>query len=179
VAEGGCRVFIVHARNAWLQGLSPKDNREIPPLRHAFVARLKLDFPQLVFVLNGGLAELAPVQQHLQVLDGVMIGRHAYHQPADLVTWDAALFDADGAGAVGLDVDAAEAAFVAYMARQQVEHGTAWAAMARHMLGLRHGQPGARRWRQVWSDHRLKVRPVAEVAALAAQALQRPLVQAA
>jgi tRNA-dihydrouridine synthase A len=175
VAEGGCQVFIVHARNAWLQGLSPKDNREIPPLRHAFVERLKLEFPHLVFVLNGGLAELAPVQQHLQVVDGVMIGRHAYHQPAELAAWDAALFG----GAGGLDVDAAEAAYVAYMAHQQAMHATAWATMARHMLGLRHGQPGARRWRQVWSDHHLKARAVAEVAALAAQALQRPLAQPA
>jgi tRNA-dihydrouridine synthase A len=171
VAEGGCRVFIVHARNAWLQGLSPKDNREIPPLRYAFVEGLKQDFPQLVFVLNGGLADLAPVRQHLQALDGVMIGRHAYHQPADLAAWDAALFG----GAGGLGVDAAEAAYVAYMARRQAAQGTPWAQMARHMLGLRHGQPGARRWRQVWSDHRLKDRGVAEVAGLAAQALHGPL----
>ncbi|EHR71493.1 tRNA-dihydrouridine synthase [Burkholderiales bacterium JOSHI_001] len=169
VAEGGCQVFIVHARNAWLQGLSPKDNREIPPLRHAFVERLKQDFPQGVFVLNGGLADVAAVQQHLRVLDGVMIGRHAYQQPAKLAAWDAALFG----GAGGLDVDAAEAGYVAYMARQQAAHGTPWALMARHMLGLRHGQPGARLWRQVWSDHRLKAQAVAEVAALASQARRR------
>jgi tRNA-dihydrouridine synthase A len=160
VAAGGCTTFIVHARNAWLQGLSPKQNREVPPLRHDWAHRLKADFPHLAFVLNGGLDSLAAMQPHLATLDGVMVGRQAYHQPADLAAWDAALFNTAAAPA---DANAVEQAMVAYMATQQAL-GVPWPHVARHMLGLRHGQPGARRWRQVWSDHRLRQQPVHEVA---------------
>lgn len=153
VAEAGCRVFIVHARNAWLQGLSPKENREIPPLRYEIVHRLKQDFPQLTIVLNGGLTDDAQVHEQLQRLDGVMIGRAAYYHPWWLASWDERYF---GAPAQTLTRQAVEQAMVDYMLRAHAEDGAPWYAIARHMLGLYHGERGARHWRQVWSDHRLK-----------------------
>jgi len=164
VADAGCKVFIVHARNAWLKGLSPKENREIPPLRYAVVRQLKQDFPHLTIAINGGLNTDALVQEELQHLDGVMVGREAYHNPWWLARWDALYF---GAPETTLTREAVEAAMVEYMVREAAEHGTHWYSIARHMLGLRHGLPGARRWRQVWSDHRLKDRPPHEVMALA------------
>jgi tRNA-dihydrouridine synthase A len=165
--RGGCEVFIVHARNAWLKGLSPKENREVPPLRYAQVYQLKLDFPQLTFVINGGIQTDDQIAQHLTHLDGVMLGRHAYHEPWALAGWDARFF---GAPAPVADRAEAEAAYVAYMTRL-VAQGTPWPHAARHMLGLHNGLPGARRWRQVWSDHRLKAETPAAVSALARQAL--------
>jgi tRNA-dihydrouridine synthase A len=165
--RGGCQVFIVHARNAWLKGLSPKENREVPPLRYEQVYRLKADFPQLTIVLNGGVNNDGQITQHLAHLDGVMLGRHAYHEPWALAGWDARFF---GAPAPVADRPAAEAAFVAYMTRL-VAQGTPWVHAARHMLGLHNGLPGARRWRQVWSDHRLKAEAPVEVSARARQAL--------
>jgi tRNA-dihydrouridine synthase A len=171
VAEAGCTVFIVHARNAWLQGLSPKDNREIPPLRHALVHRLKQEMPQLTFVINGGLTTNAQIAEQLAAVDGVMIGREAYHHPALMADWDAR-FWLDGAAPV-VDDDwrlGIEDRMWAYIEARQAAQGTPWAHVTRHMLGLWNGQPGARRWRQVWSDHRLKTLPVREVASLAHRA---------
>ncbi len=168
VAEAGCSLFIVHARNAWLKGLSPRENREIPPLRYDIVHRLKREFPELMIAINGGITTSAQVLEQLQQVDGVMIGREAYHQPWWLSQWDDSFFGAtleapDG----GPTREEIEARMVAYMAREAAAHGTPWFAVARHMLGLRHGLPGARRWRQVWSDARLKELPAAEVMALA------------
>ena len=153
VAQAGCKVFIVHARNAWLQGLSPKENRDIPPLRYALVQRLKTDFPDLVVAINGGITTSAQVSEHLMQLDGVMVGRAAYHNPWCLASWDAQFF---GAAPVELTREDIELRMCDYMAAQQQSHGIPWHAVARHMLGLRQGLHGARRWRQVWSDHRLK-----------------------
>ncbi|MDI3380992.1 tRNA dihydrouridine(20/20a) synthase DusA [Xenophilus aerolatus] len=164
VSEAGCRTFIVHARNAWLKGLSPKQNREIPPLRYALVHRLKHDFPTLRFSVNGGIQTDAQVHEHLRLLDGVMVGREAYHNPWWLAGWDAAFFDAAPNALTREDV---EARMCDYMAHEAAEHGTPWSNVARHMLGLRNGLPGARRWRQVWSDHRLKALPPHEVMARA------------
>ncbi len=164
VAEAGCGVFIVHARNAWLQGLSPKENREVPPLRYAVVHRLKQEFPQLVIGINGGITQDVQVHEQLQAVDGVMVGREAYHNPWWLASWDHAFF---GEPERGLTREAVEAAMVDYMAREAAARGTPWYAIARHMLGLYNGLPGARRWRQVWSDHRLKHLPAREVASLA------------
>jgi len=169
--RGGCEVFVVHARNAWLQGLSPKENREIPPLRHDFVHRLKRDFPALTFASNGGLATEAQIAEQLEQVDGVMVGRHAYHEPWAMAGWDRRFLG--DTTAPEPDRDAVEAEMVRYMERAQRDHGTAWHSIARHMMGLRHGQPGARRWRQVWSDHRLKAEPPARVAAQAAEAMKR------
>jgi tRNA-dihydrouridine synthase A len=153
VSEAGCTTFIVHARNAWLKGLSPKENREVPPLRYELVHRLKKDFPRLTLVINGGITTGAQVAEQLQHLDGVMVGREAYHNPWWLASWDEMFY---GAAPSGLTREAAEAQMVDYMVREAAEQGTSWYCVARHMLGLRHGLPGARRWRQVWSDHRLK-----------------------
>jgi tRNA-dihydrouridine synthase A len=172
VAErGGCGVFIVHARNAWLQGLSPKQNREVPPLRYELAWQLKRDFPQLTIVVNGGITADAQIEQHLQHADGVMVGRHAYHEPMAMAPWDTRFFDAS---APVPTADAVEEAFVAYLARLH-EAGTPWPLAARHMLGLRNGQPGARRWRQVWSDHHRKAQHPAEVHAAASAARLAPV----
>ena len=162
VAQAGCNTFIVHARNAWLQGLSPKENREVPPLRYELAHRLKNDFPQLTICVNGGITTTAQVQAQLQQVDGVMLGREAYHNPWWLSEWDAAFY---GAAPTALTREIVEEQMVAYMEREAAEHGTAWYSIARHMLGLRHGLAGSRRWRQVWSDHRLKTLPAREVMA--------------
>ena len=164
VALAGCNTFIVHARNAWLKGLSPKENREIPPLRYEIVHRLKKDFPQLTIAVNGGITTTEQVQEQLNHVDGVMVGREAYHNPWWLREWDAAFF---GAAPVALSREQVEEQMVGYMEREATEHGTPWYPIARHMLGLRHGLPGSRRWRQVWSDHRLKGLPAREVMAQA------------
>jgi tRNA-dihydrouridine synthase A len=174
VGEGGCSVFIVHARNAWLDGLSPKRNREVPPLRHDTVAQLKRDFPQFTFVVNGGLAQTERVAQELARVDGVMIGRAAYHDPWRLREWEAAAFGSEPRGAG--DHDSIEQAMVRYMEQQAASQGTRWTSIARHMMGLRLGQPGARRWRQVWSDHRLRDMAPADVSAQARQSMQREAV---
>ena len=170
VAErGGCEVFIVHARNAWLHGISPKENRELPPLRHDVVARLRLDFPALVFVLNGGVASNAAIAQHLGTASGVMVGRAAYHEPFALSAWDA-LFFAEPATAPA-DRDGVESAYVDYM-QGLAATGEPWSHASRHMLGLRNAMPGARRWRQVWSDHRMHALAPREVSLRARAALR-------
>ena len=171
VSQAGCDTFIVHARSAWLKGLSPKENREVPPLRYELVHKLKQDFPQLTIAINGGITTNAQISEQLQpingvMLDGVMLGREAYHNPWLLASWDAEFF---GAAASNLTREDVEAHMCDYMAREQAKHGTPWSAIARHMLGLRHGLPGSRRWRQVWSDHKLKGLPPHEVMALAHQ----------
>ncbi len=160
VSEAGCHTFIVHARNAWLQGLSPKENREIPPLRYAVVAQLKADFPHLNIVLNGGVRDDATVRAQLAQVDGVMVGREAYHNPWWLASWDHEFLRAEPRT---LAREAVEEHMVQYMTEEARTHGTPWTAVARHMLGLRHGLPGARRWRQVWSDHRYKNMSAAHV----------------
>jgi tRNA-dihydrouridine synthase A len=161
--RAGVQVFIVHARNAWLQGLSPKENREVPPLRHGLVHRLKRDFPALTIVINGGLTTRAQIEEQLRHVDGVMVGRGAYHNPWLMADWDAWGFGDAPPARDRLEV---ERAMVAYLQRQAAA-GVPWPHAARHMLGLWHGEPGARHWRRVWSDHRLKSEPVALVHALA------------
>lgn len=164
LAEAGCEVFIVHARNAWLQGLSPKENREVPPLRYEFVYQLKRDFPALTIVLNGGVNSDAAIAEHLNHVDGVMVGRHAYHEPWSMATWDERFFGEPGPAHSRHEV---EARLVDYMQRC-FDAGVPWAQVARHALGLHNGQPGSRRWRQCWSDHRLKAQSPREVARVAA-----------
>jgi tRNA-dihydrouridine synthase A len=170
VSEAGCKVFIVHARNAWLDGLSPKENREIPPLRYAYGYQLKKDFPHLVIVLNGGITDNAQMAQHLHQVDGVMVGREAYYNPWLLSTWDSTFY---ANAAAPRSREAVEEAMVGYMQRAYAEDGCPWYAIARHMLGLYHGQRGGRLWRQVWSDHKLKPMAPLEVMQRARQALAR------
>jgi len=170
VSEAGCEVFVVHARAAWLRGLSPKQNREVPPLNYATVYQLKRDFPHLTVVLNGGVTDNNQIADHLQHVDGVMLGREAYYRPWLLTQWDSLFFD----DAPDPPTRAAvEAAMVAYMALAHEQDGCPWYAIARHMLGLYHGQRGGRLWRQVWSNHKLKPLPPEQVQALAYQALAR------
>jgi len=141
VADAGCGTFIVHARNAVLKGLSPKENREIPPLKYPYVYRLKRDFPQLEIVINGGITSRAQVTEQLQHVDGVMLGRAAYHDP-----WVLADAGKTRAGVVRKMFDYAQRA-----------KGTPLRSIARHILGLYHGQPHARIWRRMLSDsERLK-----------------------
>jgi tRNA-dihydrouridine synthase A len=143
-AAAGVTVFAVHARKAWLKGLSPKQNRDIPPLDYPLVWRLKRERPDLTIVINGGIASLAEAQAHLAQVDGVMLGRAAYHTPGLLGEADRRLFGE------GSEVTAAEAvaAYLPYV-RSELARGTHLAAMTRHMLGLFHGQPGARSWRRI------------------------------
>ena len=166
VADAGCRSFTVHARSAWLQGLSPKQNREVPPLRYEMAHQLKRDFPRLHITVNGGIATAAQIAEQLLQVDAVMVGREAYHNPWSLAGWDREFM---AAAERDIDRESVEEAMVDYMAREAAEHGTHWYSVARHMLGLRHGLPGARYWRRVWSDHRLKTLPAHEVMAIARQ----------
>ena len=178
VSLAGCNTFIVHARSAWLKGLSPKENREVPPLRYALVHQLKRDFPHLNIAINGGITTNTQITEQLQQLDGVMLGREAYHNPWLMASWDAEFFGEVPATLTREDV---EAQMCDYMARELAEHGTPWSAIARHMLGLRHGLPGSRGWRRVWSDHKLKGLHPLEVMALAHRAdkmqLEEPVQQ--
>jgi tRNA-dihydrouridine synthase A len=149
-AAAGVEVFVVHARKAWLQGLSPKENRDVPPLDYALVRRLKRERPHLSISINGGIASLDEAEAHLDdadgaALDGVMLGRAAYHEPALLGQVDRRLY-----GEAVADVDAVEAIdrYRPYMAARLAE-GVALPAMTRHMLGLMHGRPGARAFRRI------------------------------
>src|SRR5438874_3534056 len=136
VSQAGCRTFIVHARNAVLKGLSPKENREIPPLKYHYVYRLKRDFPELEIVINGGITTRAQIAEHLQHVDSVMLGRAAYHDP-----WLLA------------DPGRTRAEVVQRMVAYARRHREVpLRAIARHMLGLYHGAPHARLWRRLLSD---------------------------
>ena len=141
----GVTTFIIHARKAWLDGLSPKENREIPPLDYALVRRLKRERPGLAVVINGGVGSLDQALDQLTGVDGVMLGRAAYHTPAILGEADRRLF-----GDRNADVSPVEAVqrYLPYV-RAELSRGTRLAAMTRHMLGLFHGAPGARAWRRI------------------------------
>ena len=148
IAEAGCEVFIVHARNAILKGLSPKENREIPPLKYGYAYQLKRDFPQLEIIINGGIKTLDEVELHLQHVDGVMLGREAYHNPYVLADVDARFY---GSTAVPVTREEAEAKLIEYCAAE-LARGTFLGAITRHALGLYRGVAGARGWRRVLSD---------------------------
>lgn len=146
VAATGCRRFVVHARKAWLQGLSPKENREIPPLRYDWVHRLKRERPDLVISINGGLRELEEVRAQLAHVDGVMIGRAAYHEPYRLHEFAVAL-----EGEPPRTREALLRAWFPYV-ESQLARGVALKHLTRHILGLFHAQPGGRAFRQVLSE---------------------------
>ena len=151
VADAGCRIFTVHARKAWLQGLSPKENRDVPPLDHELVRRLKDARPDLTIVLNGGIADLDAAAKHLCWADGVMLGRAAYQTPALLGHVDRQVFGESGS----ISPFEAVEAYRPYIARE-LERGTRLHAITRHMLGLFHAMPGARSWRHVLSSQAVK-----------------------
>lgn len=144
VAEAGCRTFIVHARKAWLKGLSPKENRTVPPLRYADVYRLKRDFPDLTIVLNGGIADLDQARRQIEQVDGAMLGRAVYHNPYLLAQADARFYGDDHPVP---DREQVLSAFLPYAAAQ-LDQGIRLHTLTRHLQGLYHGQPGARNWRR-------------------------------
>ena len=165
VAEAGAAELVLHARNAVLSGLSPKENREVPPLRHEFGYRLKQDFPDLPIVLNGGIQTLADVQTHLAHVDGVMLGRVAYQEPYRLAEIDVALFG--GALPSRHDVVEKMLPFI----EQRMTDGAPLKAITRHMLGLFQGLPGARRWRRILSEDAHRPGSGAELVRQAAMAV--------
>ncbi len=153
VGEAGCRIFIVHARNAILKGLSPKENREIPPLRYDVVYRLRKLFPDYTFIINGGIQTADAVREHLQHVDGVMLGRHGWHQPWDLKALDAMCYGTQRVDGGAVPETRAD---VLRLMRPLVERwlaaGIPLRVIAKPWLGLFHGQPGGRLFRQVLSD---------------------------
>ena len=146
-----CRVFIVHARNAILKGLSPKENREIPPLKYPYVHRLKQEFAELEIVINGGFSRWVDIEGQLGQVDGVMIGREAYHNPWILAEADRRVFGDDHPLPERADVIEQLMPFV----EAEVAAGVPLKHIARHLLGLYQGLPGARSWRRMLSDHAL------------------------
>ena len=146
VRATGCNVFAVHARKAWLEGLSPKENREIPPLNYARVYRLKRDFPELTIIINGGIAGVADVHEHLLHVDGVMLGRTAYHEPYRLAEIEHEIF-----GTPLPDRDAVLAALKPYI-DAHLARGDRLQHITRHILGLYQGLPGARAYRRMLSE---------------------------
>lgn len=146
--RSACTVFIVHARNAILKGLSPKQNREIPPLKYPYVHRLKRDFPQLEILINGGIRDWPSIESQLDHVDGVMIGREAYQNPWILAEADRRLFGDAHPLPRRRDVIDAMQPFL----RRQIDDGVPLKHMTRHLLGLYQGMPGARRWRRTLSD---------------------------
>jgi tRNA-dihydrouridine synthase A len=171
--RAGCRTFVVHARNAVLKGLSPKDNRQLPRLRHDEVDRLKREFPELEIVANGGIATLAAAEARLARVDGVMLGRAAYHDSYCLAAIDARLFG--GSPPTRAEVVARMHAYAA----ARVAAGTPLRAIARHMLGLYQGRPGARVWRRMLSDAAALARNDPDLFLDAAAQVDRPVAAAA
>ncbi len=173
-AAAGADTFIVHARKAWLDGLSPKENRDVPPLDYDIVYRLKRARPGLTIVLNGGIADLDAAETHLSRLDGVMLGRAAYHQPELLGAVDRRLF-----GEARREVSAfgAVEAFMPYV-RRELARGVHLAAMSRHMLGLFHGRPGARAWRRILTVEGARAGADSTVITRALEAVRRASEQA-
>jgi tRNA-dihydrouridine synthase A len=178
VANAGCDTFIVHARKAWLQGLSPKQNREIPPLRYDYVYRLKQERPELTVVINGGISTMRDVHEHIGHVDGVMIGREAYYNPYMLAVVDSELYGDNTAEVKSRKQIVLE--MLPYIERQ-VAQGVTLHAITRHMLGLFAGCAGARSWRRTLSEgsHKLQHKDVGAAVALVEQALSKVSEQAA
>ncbi|MEC4719533.1 tRNA dihydrouridine(20/20a) synthase DusA [Noviherbaspirillum sp. CPCC 100848] len=158
IAQAGCNTFIVHARNAILKGLSPKENREIPPLKPEYAYRLKKDFPELEIIINGGIKTVEEIDLHLRHLDGVMLGREAYHNPYLMASFDARYYQDEAPAKTRAEV---LQAMIPYIADQLARHGKTanggglrLNSITRHMLGLMTGLPGARAFRQTLSDSR-------------------------
>jgi tRNA-dihydrouridine synthase A len=154
IADAGCQTFIVHARNAVLKGLSPKENREIPPLRYEVAYQLKREFPDLEIIINGGIKTDDDIATHLQHVDGVMIGREAYHNPYVMAGWDARFY---GDATPARSREQVLEAMIPYIRAELDRYGPLGLrlnSITRHMLGLMAGLPGARGFRQLLSDSR-------------------------
>lgn len=149
VSAAGCKTFILHARKAWLSGLSPKENRDVPPLNYQRVYDIKKDYPDLHISVNGGIQSLDEVQTHLKQVDGTMLGRVVYHDPYRLATADSAIF---GQVDQGLSRHEIVEAMLPYIS-QRMEVGRSLKSITRHMLGLFQGQPGAKAWRRYLSEN--------------------------
>lgn len=161
VMDAGCQHFTLHARNAWLKGLSPKQNRDVPPLRYDRVYRMKERYPHLHVSINGGIKSVIEMREHLQYVDGVMIGREAYQNPYLLTEFDDLLGHHHS-----VDVESVIETMIAYTDRHVEQGGRPWHVL-RHMIGLFQGGPGAKKWRQVLSQHgpqATAARPVLEAA---------------
>lgn len=168
--DTNCRTFIVHARNAWLDGLSPKENRDIPPLRYDYVYQLKQAFPDLTIIINGGITTNQQIAEHLQKVDGVMIGREAYHHPMLMKSWDTQFY---GSRQPEITHEQLVQRLYAYAQTQlAAQHGTILRHMARHYLGIMHGLHGARVWRRMLSDAALLKHHQAELLLQAWEAMQ-------
>ncbi len=148
LATAGCQTFIIHARKAWLQGLSPKQNREVPPLHYDTVWRIKQDFPHLTFIINGGITTLAQIDEQLQHVDGVMLGRAAYHNPWLLAEVQSKYLKNNQ----NLNRSDIIKKFLPYV-RAQLESGVKLSALTRHILGLFQGERGAAKWRRYISEN--------------------------
>jgi len=149
VAHAGCEMFILHARKAWLQGLSPKENRDVPPLDYERVYQIKRDFPQLHIDINGGIQTLEQAQQHLNKVDGVMMGRAIYHDPYLLAQVDSQLYDDNHAVLSRHDVIREMLPYI----ERRMSQGCPIKSITRHLLGIFQGQPGARAWRRYLSEN--------------------------
>jgi tRNA-dihydrouridine synthase A len=152
VSQAGCHTFIIHARKAWLKGLSPKENRDVPPLNYDLVYQIKREVPHLEIIINGGIKTIEASQQHLQQVDGVMLGREVYHNPYLMMQVDAALYN--NAGEIFSRKQILEQYFT-YI-EQQLKQGVYLKHMSRHLLGLFQGQPGAKAWRRFISENAYK-----------------------
>jgi len=159
LAEAGSDSFVIHARKAWLEGLSPRENREIPPLNYAIPMRLKRDFPQLEIILNGGVRSLDQASRLLENVDGIMIGREAYQNPWMFAQADMRFFDSAHQPQSRYQVLDALLPFI----ERQLEQGVALQRISRHILGLFRGVPGARSWRRHLSEHAHRKRAGVEV----------------
>lgn len=168
LSKAGCQIFIVHARIAILQGLSPKQNREVPPLKYDVVYRLKQQFPDLTFIINGGIKTIQECHQHLKQVDGVMLGREAYHNPYVLAEVDGQFYQDD-------HIIPTRHRLVEQMlpyVEQQLTEGVPLLPVIRHMLGLFHAQPGGKLWRRYISEHGHKKGAGVEVLQQALQLVQ-------
>jgi tRNA-dihydrouridine synthase A len=152
VADAGCTTFIVHARNAILKGLSPKENREIPPLKYDYAYQLKRDFPDFEIIINGGIKTEAEIDEHLQHLDGVMLGREAYHNPFVMASFDQRYYGDSSAPKTREQVLEAMIPYIQAQLAQYGPLGLKLNSITRHMLGIMTGLPGARAFRQTLSD---------------------------
>ena len=158
-ADAGCSTFLVHARKAWLKGLSPKQNRDVPPLDYELVYLLKQEFPQLEIVLNGGISSIADCLIHLEHVDGVMMGREAYSNPYIMSHVHAQLYEDDS---LVLSRDNVLECFIEY-AQERLDDGARLNHLTRHIVGLFHGEPRSRLWRRYLSEHAHKAGSGVEV----------------